>query len=130
MYLGYTGQTEELSIVVWPFITFALAAFGFKQPPVEGFFSKERMELWMLILRALAGSKVVLIVVTALVAGLISYFTIQYIQSAERGKLQLELQELQNTKRKVIRDAIKDTPNANPNDATDSLQYFRDRNKK
>jgi hypothetical protein len=45
MYLGYTGQTEELSIVVWPFITFALAAFGFKQPPVEGFFSKERMEL-------------------------------------------------------------------------------------
>jgi hypothetical protein len=84
----------------------------------------------MILLRALAGSKVILIVVTALVAGLISYFTIQYIQSAERDKIQLEMQELQNIKRKVIRDAIKATPNANPNDATDSLQYFRDRNKK
>ena len=83
----------------------------------------------MMILRALAGSKVVLIVVTALVACLISYFTIQYIQSAEKDKLQLELQELQNTKRKVIQDAIKNTPNYSPDDATDSLQYFRDRGK-
>jgi len=44
VYLGYKGQTEELSIVVWPFTVFAMAAFGFKQPTVEGYFSKERTE--------------------------------------------------------------------------------------
>lgn len=83
----------------------------------------------MILLRALAGSKVVLIVVTALVAGLISYFTIQYIQQAEKDKLLIEIQEKQNTKRKVIRDAIKKAPAADPADATDSLQYLNNRNK-
>jgi len=83
----------------------------------------------MILLRALAGSKVVLIVVTALVAGLISYFTIQYIQQAEKDKLLIEIQEKQNTKRKVIREAIKKPPAADPADATDSLQYLNNRNK-
>ena len=45
IYLGFNGQTEELSIVVWPFTVFAMAAFGFKQPTVEGYFSKDRMEI-------------------------------------------------------------------------------------
>ena len=83
----------------------------------------------MILLRALAGSKVVLIAVTALVAGLISYFTIQYIQQAEKDKLLLEIQDKQNTKRKVIREAIKKAPAADPTDATDSLQYLNNRNK-
>jgi hypothetical protein len=83
----------------------------------------------MILLRALAGSKVVLIVATALVAGLISYFTIQYIQRAEKDRLLIEIQQEQNTKRKVIRDAIKKSPTATPTDATDSLQYLNDRNK-
>ena len=83
----------------------------------------------MILLRALAGSKVVLVVVTALVAGLISYFTIQYIQQAEKDKLLIEIQEEQNTKRKVIREAIKKPPTADPADATDSLQYLNNRHK-
>lgn len=33
--LAYNGQSEELNIVIWPTTIFGLAAFGFKQPPVE-----------------------------------------------------------------------------------------------
>lgn len=35
-FLANSGKTEELNIVVWPVTIFSLAAFGFKQPPVDG----------------------------------------------------------------------------------------------
>jgi len=34
--LAYNGQSEELEIVVWPVTIFSLAAFGFRQPAVDG----------------------------------------------------------------------------------------------
>jgi hypothetical protein len=43
-YLGYTGMTEELAIVAWPFTIFGMAAFGFKQPSVETFVSQNRSD--------------------------------------------------------------------------------------
>ena len=43
-YLGYSGMTEELAIVAWPFTIFGMAAFGFKQPSVETFVSQNRSD--------------------------------------------------------------------------------------
>lgn len=37
IYLAYNGMSEPLSILAWPFVLFAMAAFGFKQPAVENF---------------------------------------------------------------------------------------------
>ena len=33
--LAWNGQSEELEIVIWPVTTFALAAFGMRQPVVS-----------------------------------------------------------------------------------------------
>lgn len=43
-YLAYDGKTEEAAILVWPFTIFSMAAFGFKQPAVEDFMSRNRNE--------------------------------------------------------------------------------------
>lgn len=42
LFLAYKGQTEELEILIWPFTVFSMAAFGFKQPVIEGRFSRDR----------------------------------------------------------------------------------------
>lgn len=34
--LAYNKQTEELNIVIWPTTIFGLAAFGLRQPAVDG----------------------------------------------------------------------------------------------
>jgi len=73
--------------------------------------------------KTIAGSKVTLVVVTALVVGLISFFTIRYIQQAERGKVTIELQDKQIERRKQVDEGVRNAP-AN---VDDSLQYLRDR---
>jgi len=75
------------------------------------------------MLRLLAGSKVTLVVVTALVVGLISFFTIRYIQSAEEDRIIKEIQQEQIEKRKRIDEGVRSAPD----NASDSLQYLRDR---
>lgn len=35
-FLAYQGKVEELEILVWPFTIFTLAAYGFRQPAVDG----------------------------------------------------------------------------------------------
>jgi len=75
------------------------------------------------MLRPLAGSKVTLVVVTVLVVGLISFFTIRYIQSAEEDKIIKEIQQEQIEKRKRIDEGVRSAPDT----PTDSLQYLRDR---
>lgn len=75
------------------------------------------------MLRLLAGSKVTLVVVTALVVGLISFFTIRYIQSAEEDKIIREIQQEQIEKRKRIDEGVRSAPDT----PTDSLRYLRDR---
>lgn len=40
IYLAYNDMSEPLEILAWPFVIFAMAAFGFKQPAVENFMSK------------------------------------------------------------------------------------------
>jgi len=35
IYFGYVGQTDVLEILVWPFTTFAVAAFGFKSDTIK-----------------------------------------------------------------------------------------------
>lgn len=73
--------------------------------------------------KTIAGSKVTLVVVTALVAGLISFFTIRYIQQAERGKVTIELQDKQIERRKQVDEGVRTAPS----NVDDSLQYLRDR---
>lgn len=77
------------------------------------------MGIWKII----AGSKVTLVVVTALVVGLISFFTIRYIQEAEKGKVTIELQEQQIERRQRVDEGVRTAPV----DVDDSLQYLRDR---
>jgi len=77
------------------------------------------MSAWKII----AGSKVTLVAVTALVAGLISFFTIRYIQQAERDKVTIELQEQQMERRQRVDEGIRSAPV----NVDDSLQYLRDR---
>ena len=71
--------------------------------------------------------KVLIIVGGIIGVVLVSYFTLQYVQTAERGKVLLEIQEGTNIKRKAIRDVLKNNTPADRNDATDSLQYLSDR---
>ena len=35
LYFGYVGQDTTLEILVWPFSTFAVAAFGFKSDTIK-----------------------------------------------------------------------------------------------
>ena len=83
----------------------------------------------MWILQIIAGSKVAQYALIVLAAGLILFSTTQYIQKVERDKLLLEIQGGQDTKRKVIRDAIKNNPAVGDN-ASDSLRFLRDRKNK
>ena len=71
----------------------------------------------------LVGSKMGRIVLVALAAGLISFFTIRYIQEQERDKNTIEIQGNQIEKRKKIDKAIRDTDGT----VDDSLQYLRER---
>ena len=73
--------------------------------------------------RTIAGSKVTLVVVTALVVGLISFFTIRYIQEAERNKITTEIQDKQIERRKQIDEGVRSAPDS----VTDGLQYLRER---
>jgi len=73
--------------------------------------------------RTIAGSKVTLVVVTALVVGLISFFTIRYIQEAERNKVTTEIQDKQIERRKQIDEGVRSAPDS----ASDSLRYLNDR---
>ena len=73
-----------------------------------------------------AGSKWVVVVAIASVAILILLSAILYIQSAEEDKILIDIQDKQDTKREVIRDAIKDSP-IDRNDASDSLQFLNNR---
>lgn len=70
-----------------------------------------------------AGRKLTLVAVIALAVGLTSFFTIQYIQSAEEGKVSQEILNQQIEKRKEIDEAVSNSPV----DANDGLQYLRDR---
>ena len=80
--------------------------------------------LWLFRIGSiLAGSKTGRIVAVVLAAGLISYFTIQYIQSREEDRNIIELQGQQIEKRKKIDKAIRDDPGT----VDDSLQYLRER---
>lgn len=83
----------------------------------------------MWILQLIAGSRVAQYALIVLAAGLILFSTTQYIQKVERDKILLDIQDKQDTKRKVIRDAIKNTP-AVRGDASDSLRFLRDRTDK
>ena len=73
------------------------------------------------------GWKPILIVVGVLVVGLISYFTIQYIQESTQDKTTIEILEETNQRREGIRNEIRNSKPADRNDATDSLQYFKSR---
>lgn len=39
-YVAFNGSIDILEIIVWPFVAFAMAAFGFKQEVVKDFASK------------------------------------------------------------------------------------------
>lgn len=73
------------------------------------------------------GSKIFNIVAIVSVVGLILYGMIQYIQQAEQDKITIDIIEETQEKEKVIKDAVKKSKPVNRNDATDSLQYLRDR---
>ena len=70
-----------------------------------------------------AGSKWMLIAAGVLVVGLISFFTIQYIQQAERDSVTTEIQEKQIQKRNRIDEAIRTAPTT----VDSSMQYLIDR---
>ena len=36
-YLSYRGDVETVNLLVWPIMTFGLAAFGFKQEVIQDF---------------------------------------------------------------------------------------------
>lgn len=74
-----------------------------------------------------AGIKWAAIAVLVLAVGLSTYYVIQWYQQAVEDKITIEIQEQTNEKRKTIKDAIRVAPSADPNDASDSLQYLRDR---
>lgn len=76
-------------------------------------------------MKLIAGNKWIGIAALVLVVGLISFFVIQYIQSAERETIQLETIKETNKKRERIRDAIDNRPTSD--DASDELQFLRDR---
>lgn len=73
------------------------------------------------------GSKILTIAAVVLGVGLILYLTIQSAQEAERDKITIEILEETQEKREAIDEAIKKSKPVNRNDATDSLQYLRDR---
>lgn len=79
------------------------------------------------MMKLIAGNKLIVIAACVLVVGLISAYAIQFIRSAEKDKITIELQDHTNEKRKVIRDAIKTPRGSTGNDASDSLQYLRER---
>lgn len=35
LYFGYVGDTELVEVLVWPFVSFAVAAFGFKAEVIK-----------------------------------------------------------------------------------------------
>ena len=74
----------------------------------------------------IAGKNTTTIAVIVLGVGLISYFVTQYIQGAERDKIELRIKDETNEVRQKIKEAVS-TPPTNRDNATDSLQYLRDR---
>lgn len=80
--------------------------------------------IWSIVGWVLNNRKTTGIVVTALVAILTLYATIQYIQSAERDKITVEIQEETNEKREKIREAVRPNPRST---VADELRYLRDR---
>lgn len=54
-------------------------------------------------------------------------YVIRYIQQVERDKIQIELQEETEERRKVIRDEVQRATPSDPSDASDSLRFLRDR---
>lgn len=75
-----------------------------------------------------APSKALIIVAGVFGVILTLYFTIQYIQKAERDKITIELQKEVKTVREEIRNELKSVKPVDRNDATDSLLYFDNRN--
>lgn len=82
-----------------------------------------------MILKTLVGSRWTAIAAIVLAVGLISYFTIQYIQKGERDSITIELQEKTIEKRKEVRDAVNKGvgSTSRSDDAADSLRFLRDR---
>lgn len=74
-----------------------------------------------------APSKALIIVAGVFGVILTLYFTIQYIQKAERDKITIELQKEVKTVREEIRNELKSVKPVDRNDATDSLQWLEDR---
>lgn len=70
-----------------------------------------------------AGKNLVILVVAALAVGSIIFGMVQYIQSAERDKVIIELQEKQKERRRKVDEAIRTAPTT----VDDSLQYLNGR---
>lgn len=77
---------------------------------------------------ALAGNrKIILIAAIALAVGLISLYMIRSIQQATEDKITIELQENTNTKREVIRDAVRRNSASSDTDDAWGLRYLQSR---
>lgn len=61
------------------------------------------------------------------VVGFGVFFFISNVQESEQDKITIELQDETNDKRKEIRETLRESRPVNRDDASDSLQYFRDR---
>lgn len=73
------------------------------------------------------GLKLAAIAVLVLGVGWISYTMIQSGRTYERQKITIELQEKTNERKEIIRETIIDNRPVDNSDATDSLQFLRDR---
>lgn len=73
------------------------------------------------------GSKVIPHAIIALVVGLILFYVIQSTETTTEQRIEKQILETQIEKRKKIDDAVRKAPPNNSGDASDSLQYLRNR---
>lgn len=73
------------------------------------------------------GVKALVIAGIVLAVGLTSWYVIRSIQQATEDKITIELQESTNTKRKEVRDAVKERRNTPSGDGSWGLRYFESR---